>query len=66
MVGVPGHILVGHVQEVRDAKTFVDCQIACLQSEIDFDFICKSAMWYPHDNDQVIFFFTNNIVNLFK
>lgn len=40
------------MQEVTDAKTFVECQISCLSSELDFGFICKSAMWYPRDSDQ--------------
>ncbi|KAI1716605.1 PAN domain-containing protein [Ditylenchus destructor] len=47
-----GHILVGHVQEVIDARTLLDCQLACLRSETEYGFVCRSAMWYPTDEDQ--------------
>ena len=46
---------MGHVQEVTDAKTLLDCQLACLRSETEYGFICRSAMWYPTDEDQVVF-----------
>ncbi|TMS37573.1 hypothetical protein L596_004476 [Steinernema carpocapsae] len=57
---VPNHILVGHVQEVADAKTLRECQIACLRADQDFGFICKSAMWYPSDEDQNCLLNSNN------
>ncbi|KAH7730950.1 PAN domain containing protein [Aphelenchoides avenae] len=49
---VPGHILVGHVQEVADATSVKDCVAACLRAEHDFGFECKSVMWYPTDATQ--------------
>uniref|UniRef100_A0A914X9T5 Apple domain-containing protein n=1 Tax=Plectus sambesii TaxID=2011161 RepID=A0A914X9T5_9BILA len=48
----PNYILVGHVQEVADATSLEDCQIACLNAEKKFSFKCQSAMWYPSDPDQ--------------
>ncbi|KAK0397976.1 hypothetical protein QR680_002370 [Steinernema hermaphroditum] len=57
---VPNHILVGHVQEVADAKSIRECQIACLRADQDFGFICKSAMWYPSDEDQNCLLNSNN------
>ena len=44
--------MVGHVQEVADANTLAECQVACLRAEKDYGFICKSAMWYPGDAAQ--------------
>uniref|UniRef100_A0A914RCD7 Apple domain-containing protein n=1 Tax=Parascaris equorum TaxID=6256 RepID=A0A914RCD7_PAREQ len=41
---VENYILVGHVLEVTDAPSFAECLIACLHSEQDFGFLCKSAM----------------------
>uniref|UniRef100_A0A914YM06 Apple domain-containing protein n=1 Tax=Panagrolaimus superbus TaxID=310955 RepID=A0A914YM06_9BILA len=49
---VSNYVMVGHVQEVADAKTLAECNTACLQSEKDFGFICKSSMWYPSDETQ--------------
>ncbi|VDK64312.1 unnamed protein product [Anisakis simplex] len=49
---VSNHILVGHVIEVTDAPSLTDCVIACLRAEEEFGFACKSAMWYPNDEDQ--------------
>ncbi|CAD5221665.1 unnamed protein product [Bursaphelenchus okinawaensis] len=49
---VPSYILVGHVQEVTDATTLVQCQIDCLQAQEKYGFRCRSAMWYPADADQ--------------
>lgn len=50
---IENYILVGHVLEVTDAPSFAECLIACLHAEQDFGFLCKSAMWYPVDDDQV-------------
>lgn len=52
---IPKHILVGHVQEVVDSTTFIDCQLECLGSELRYGFVCRSAMWYPNDLEQVTF-----------
>lgn len=49
---VPNYILVGHVQEVADATTLQQCEIACLRATVDYGFDCLSAMWYPADRDQ--------------
>ncbi|VDM26232.1 unnamed protein product [Toxocara canis] len=49
---VDNYILVGHVLEVADAATFTECVVACLRAEEEFGFVCKSAMWYPVDDDQ--------------
>ncbi|CAG9539524.1 unnamed protein product [Cercopithifilaria johnstoni] len=46
------HILVGHVMEVIDAPSLTECMTACLQAEQEFSFVCRSAMWYPNDEDQ--------------
>ncbi|KAE9556137.1 hypothetical protein FO519_000625 [Halicephalobus sp. NKZ332] len=49
---VKNFVMVGHVQEVADANTLAECQVACLRAEKDYGFICKSAMWYPGDATQ--------------
>ncbi|VDK71622.1 unnamed protein product [Litomosoides sigmodontis] len=46
------HILVGHVMEVTNASSLSECMTFCLQAEQDFSFVCRSAMWYPNDEDQ--------------
>ncbi|MCP9266368.1 Protein F52C9.5 [Dirofilaria immitis] len=54
------HILVGHVMEVIDAPSFIECMTACLQAEQEFSFVCRSAMWYPNDEDQNCLLNTEN------
>ncbi|VDO46915.1 unnamed protein product [Onchocerca flexuosa] len=54
------HILVGHVMEVIDAPSLIECMTACLQAEQDFSFVCRSAMWYPNDEDQNCLLNTEN------
>uniref|UniRef100_A0A914EN27 Apple domain-containing protein n=1 Tax=Acrobeloides nanus TaxID=290746 RepID=A0A914EN27_9BILA len=49
---VLNHILVGQVLEVTDAKSIKECVISCLKAEQQFGFVCRSAMWYPNDDDQ--------------
>uniref|UniRef100_A0A0R3S3W6 Apple domain-containing protein n=1 Tax=Elaeophora elaphi TaxID=1147741 RepID=A0A0R3S3W6_9BILA len=46
------HILVGHVMEVIDATSLTECMATCLHAEQEFSFVCRSAMWYPNDEDQ--------------
>ncbi|KAI6200841.1 hypothetical protein M3Y96_00777200 [Aphelenchoides besseyi] len=50
--GVRNFILVGHVQEVTDARTLSQCHADCLRAPESFGFVCKSAMFYPSDNEQ--------------
>ncbi|KAI6236009.1 hypothetical protein M3Y95_00112000 [Aphelenchoides besseyi] len=50
--GVRNFILVGHVQEVSDARTISQCHADCLRAPESFGFVCKSAMFYPSDNEQ--------------
>lgn len=52
------HILVGHVMEVVDASSLIECMTSCLQAEQEFSFVCRSAMWYPNDEDQVCSLYT--------
>ncbi|VDK60931.1 unnamed protein product [Onchocerca ochengi] len=54
------HILVGHVMEVIDAPSLIECMTACLQAEQEFSFVCRSAMWYPNDEDQNCLLNTEN------
>uniref|UniRef100_A0A7E4VAX8 PAN domain-containing protein n=1 Tax=Panagrellus redivivus TaxID=6233 RepID=A0A7E4VAX8_PANRE len=49
---VPNFVLVGHIQEVTDADSLAECQVACLRAQKDYGFSCKSAMWYPSDEAQ--------------
>lgn len=56
-LAIPNHILVGHVQEVQDVQSLLECKLACLRAENNHGFVCKSAMWYPNDLDQVKKFF---------
>ena len=44
---IANFILVGHVQEVTDASTLIQCKINCLNAQADWGFVCTSGMWYP-------------------
>lgn len=50
---IQNRVLIGHVLEVTDAETLDECLLACLRAEQDFNFICRSGMWYPADEEQV-------------
>ncbi|EJD74962.1 hypothetical protein LOAG_17799 [Loa loa] len=54
------HILVGHVMEVTDAPSLGECMSTCLKAEQKFSFVCRSAMWYPNDEDQNCLLNTEN------